>query len=541
MTDAPSASRASLTPPVDSTREMAATRLGQVTQKLVGISRVRSFSITLGSPKGQRAATRNGRGARPSCRATASRSLELSAISYRPSAFSVRRRYSMAFKYTDRDRVVIERSVHHLAESWPLSRLRHDIHLLTRPDHAVVFTGGAFDAGGGLQLFYGAFSRCVLRAGLLQFLFQGGDLGPVVHYVLEGLDVGGEEDAQEGRVQHDRQRPQSPGYVHPCFTMLPLYVLTHGGNLDNVRRARHGPRRPARKYNLVAVLEVSDLPRGLDCLPETVLQRASLLAADRSNAPHQREHPDRVLDGAYGQNLVRRPEAGDPYAREPRLGRGQDGFGLEVFGQLAGGVGNGIVAVAASPGRRCGDVAPVVDSAFCGTADPLHLLHAPFRVAPDGRLAREHHRVGPVEDGVCHVRDLGTRRTGVPDHGVEHLRGDDDRFAQTPATGDHTLLLYGHPLGRELDGEIPAGDHDAVGGRDDVLYVVYRLVLLDFGDNGRVAAELLYPLLDLPDLVGRAHEGHGHPVGMKLLHPEPQIFDILWREPPDGERGVGEV
>jgi len=41
-------------------------------QKLVGISRVRSFSITLGRPKGQRAATRNGRGPRPSCRATAS-------------------------------------------------------------------------------------------------------------------------------------------------------------------------------------------------------------------------------------------------------------------------------------------------------------------------------------------------------------------------------------------------------------------------------------------------------------------------------------
>jgi hypothetical protein len=29
---------------------MAATRLGQVTQKVVGISRARSFSITLGSP-----------------------------------------------------------------------------------------------------------------------------------------------------------------------------------------------------------------------------------------------------------------------------------------------------------------------------------------------------------------------------------------------------------------------------------------------------------------------------------------------------------
>src|SRR5215207_10452716 len=82
----PTASRAAWTPPVDSTREMAATRLAQVTQKLVGISRVCSFSITLGNPNGQRAATRNGRGLRPSCRATASKSLELSAIGFQPSA-----------------------------------------------------------------------------------------------------------------------------------------------------------------------------------------------------------------------------------------------------------------------------------------------------------------------------------------------------------------------------------------------------------------------------------------------------------------------
>jgi hypothetical protein len=42
-----------------------------VTQKLVGIFRVRSFSMTLGIPKGQRAATRKGLGGRPSWRVTA--------------------------------------------------------------------------------------------------------------------------------------------------------------------------------------------------------------------------------------------------------------------------------------------------------------------------------------------------------------------------------------------------------------------------------------------------------------------------------------
>ena len=65
-----------------------------------------------------------------------------------------------------------------------------------------------------------------------------------------------------------------------------------------------------------------------------------------------------MLDGAHSQYLVRRPEAGDPEAGEPALGGGQDGLGLEVLGQLAGCVGDGVVAVAAAPGGGGGDVAP---------------------------------------------------------------------------------------------------------------------------------------------------------------------------------------
>jgi hypothetical protein len=62
---------------------MSATKLGHVTQKVVGMFRARSFSITLGSPNGQRAATRKGRGSRPSCRRTASLSEKASGIGVR--------------------------------------------------------------------------------------------------------------------------------------------------------------------------------------------------------------------------------------------------------------------------------------------------------------------------------------------------------------------------------------------------------------------------------------------------------------------------
>jgi hypothetical protein len=56
---------------------MSDTRLGHVTQKLVGMFRARSFSMTLGNPNGHRAATPKGRGSRPSCRRTASRSFKV--------------------------------------------------------------------------------------------------------------------------------------------------------------------------------------------------------------------------------------------------------------------------------------------------------------------------------------------------------------------------------------------------------------------------------------------------------------------------------
>src|SRR5215204_5194140 len=248
-----------------------------------------------------------------------------------------------------------------------------------------------------------------------------------------------------------------------------------------------------------------------------------------------------MLDGAHGQYPVRRPEAGDPEAGEPALGRGQDGFGLEVLGQLAGRVGDGVVAVAAAPGGGGGDVPTIVYGPLGGAADPVHLLDALQRVAPDGRLTRGHNRVGPIEDRVRHVRDFGPGRPGVAYHGVEHLSGDDDGLAQAPAARDHALLLYGDPLGGELDRKVAPGDHYAVGGADDVLDVLYGLVLLDLGDHGRVAAELFYALFDLPHLIPCAHERDGHPIRVELLHPEAQVLDVLRREALDGQGRVREV
>src|SRR4028119_445878 len=93
----------------------------------------------------------------------------------------------------------------------------------------------------------------------------------------------------------------------------------------------------------------------------------------------------------------------------PGGGRAQYRLRVEVRGERASGVREGVVVVAPAPGGRGRDVPAVVDGAFGGPADPLHLLYALHRVATHGRLPGEHHGVGPIEDRVRDVGDLGAR------------------------------------------------------------------------------------------------------------------------------------
>src|SRR5918995_1777155 len=128
-----------------------------------------------------------------------------------------------------------------------------------------------------------------------------------------------------------------------------LLFFTYRVELEHVRRARHGTHRAAGKDDLVALLDEPGRPGGAYRFVVALLDAAALLAVYGVDAPHHGEHAHGRLLGADGQYLVRRPEAGYPQAREPALGRGDDRLEVEVLGELARGVRQGIVAVAPAP------------------------------------------------------------------------------------------------------------------------------------------------------------------------------------------------
>jgi hypothetical protein len=115
--------------------------------------------------------------------------------------------------------------------------------------------------------------------------------------------------------------------------------------------------------------------------------------------------------------------------------------------------------------------------------DPIHGLDGFHWILADGRLGREHNRVGAIPDGVGDVAGFGPGSDGLGDHRFEHLGGGYDRESQLVGDPDDLLLGAGHTLGRQLHAEVSAGDHDAIGGAGNLTEIGQCLRALDLGDE----------------------------------------------------------
>jgi hypothetical protein len=74
------------------------------------------------------------------------------------------------------------------------------------------------------------------------------------------------------------------------------------------------------------------------------------------------------------------------------------------------------------------------------------------------------------------------------------------------------LLHHRHVLERQLDAEVSPGHHHAIAEPDDLLQLLERLVLLDLGDDQRLASHLLAGLLQ---------------VDCALYEAEPHVVDVV--------------
>jgi hypothetical protein len=74
---------------------------------------------------------------------------------------------------------------------------------------------------------------------------------------------------------------------------------------------------------------------------------------------------------------------------------------------------------------------------------------------------------------------------------VKHLRSYDDGLLGSDTLLDDHALDTGDLLCGDFDSEVTASDHDTVAGVDDLVDVVYTLLVLDLSDDLDVALVLV--------------------------------------------------
>ena len=189
---------------------------------------------------------------------------------------------------------------------------------------------------------------------------------------------------------------------------------------------------------------------------------------------------------AQGKNRQMRAYARHDQWRIAAFRQGNDGGNTgEVVAGIHGSQCNGFVAAAellleAMPGVLTGGVL------FCPEADPVHGFDRFDRIVACRRFSREHDRVGVIQCGVGHVRDLGTGRHRAVDHRLHHLCGSDHDLVLLAGAGDDEFLDADQFGVADFHTQIATGYHDAIAGADQSiqgLFVGHGLGAFDLGNQ----------------------------------------------------------
>ena len=135
-----------------------------------------------------------------------------------------------------------------------------------------------------------------------------------------------------------------------------------------------------------------------------------------------------------------------------------------------------------------------------------HGLNSLYRILTAGSFARKHQGICTVEDSVGNICNLGTCRTRILNHGVEHLCSYDYRLLSLHALGDDAALDTRDSLDRHLNTQITTGNHDTIAGFDDLIDVIYTLLVLNLGDDLDVAVMSIENILYSLYISSIAHE-----------------------------------
>ncbi|OPZ59159.1 MAG: hypothetical protein BWY86_01292 [Candidatus Aminicenantes bacterium ADurb.Bin508] len=158
-----------------------------------------------------------------------------------------------------------------------------------------------------------------------------------------------------------------------------------------------------------------------------------------------------------------------------------------------------------------------------------------------GGLPGEEKNVHAVQDRRGDVADFGPGRCGKGHHRFQELSGENNALAHAVGPLENPLLEQEELFRPCLNPQIPPGDDDSVGHRENGLQVFHGQRLLDLGEDRRLGTQRGEFTPEQENILGALDEGEGDLID-PVLGPEPKVFPVLLGD--RGKRGdhrVGEV
>lgn len=159
----------------------------------------------------------------------------------------------------------------------------------------------------------------------------------------------------------------------------------------------------------------------------------------------------------------------------------------------------------------------------------MHHSHCLDGVRALGCFSRQHDAVCSVQDGIGDVADLGAGWSWIVCHRFEHLGCADARFTNEVALCNH------HFLGKEdlrrwnLNTEVTTSHHDTVSLAEDLVEIIYTLLVLNLGHNSDLFALFSQAFANFNDITGTANERSKDDVDA-IFHSKQEIGFVFFRE-----------
>ena len=158
--------------------------------------------------------------------------------------------------------------------------------------------------------------------------------------------------------------------------------------------------------------------------------------------------------------------------------------------------------------------------------DATHGFHRQARIRTGRGFRGQHDGVRAIKDGVRDVTGLGTCRSRMLNHRLEHLGGRNDRSTHAIGERDNVLLRDRYLFEGQLDAKITARHHHRIGGTKNFFDVVQGDILFDLGDDQH---RFRNQRAQLVDVLGPTDETEGQCIEV-VFHREREISAILLRQ-----------